>query len=372
MHIINSLTIQLETIVSLMKKDLTNDEVIYNYYIREDEYKFLNDKELNVYLLENKVENLYPLERVNNLCIEIRNYWNDNLGNKNAKEISEWISWKNEDGYRCGTRMDFHVLFLNNNKCHSHRTYEYNSLILKELNSDKYIRTNIHEIVLKSQKIKSILTNSYSELIETEEPKQWLIQYKNFKSLKIIPKTYKTSEYEIKKTHFDNHLFGCRYIYTRLEEKEQQEFKEHIINNLEEIKSIQVLDEFKKLITELIDLSNNNFEVKKNKNTKTLFYPKIGALFAQGLIYKKGFVFKYKDEEFESLSKLSNHIKKDVLKTENEVRQYIGDTLSNSGSKNIYSSKTMINNILKYCKENNINNITDEFKKKHTDLNIMH
>lgn len=106
---------------------------------------------------------------------------------------------------------------------------------------------------------------------------------------------------------------------------------------------------FEKAFSNLID----------NKN-EPHFYCKIGALFAQGLITKEkgyyNYIYKYNNEAFEDVSKLSKYIQKDILKTSKSVRQYISDSLSplNKGKHNIYNSKTMMRNIIEYCNNKNI------------------
>lgn len=101
------------------------------------------------------------------------------------------------------------------------------------------------------------------------------------------------------------------------------------------------------------------------------FYVEIGALFAQGFITKKKFEFYYIDKEFSDCSKLSRHIKENVLCTEKRVRQYINDTLNENGEKNFYDSKTEMENIIKYCNHKNIE-VIDDFQSKYTVLKKLH
>jgi hypothetical protein len=97
------------------------------------------------------------------------------------------------------------------------------------------------------------------------------------------------------------------------------------------------------------------------------FYVQIGALFAQGFISKQGFNYNFKDEKFKSATDLSNHVQKGVLKTKKSVRQYINDTLNNSGQKNFYASQTMMNGTIKYCKSKSIT-VSNEFSEIYVSL----
>ena len=136
-------------------------------------------------------------------------------------------------------------------------------------------------------------------------------------------------------------------------------------------------------------LKNKQFSIENSGTTKNdenreligkikyPFYCKIGSLFAQGLISREnnkitlGYDYKFKNKSFTDVSKLSKHIKENVLKTDKSVRQYISDTLSGNGEKNFYTSKSMITKINEYCKENNIDT-TEDFNKAYTKLNNLH
>ncbi len=122
-------------------------------------------------------------------------------------------------------------------------------------------------------------------------------------------------------------------------------------------------------------LSKASFQKKNKTITKPLpFYCQVGALFAQGFISKKKFECVYNDGNvnkiFEDISKLSKYIQENILKTENVIRPYINDTLSEGDerkAKDFYKSKGMMKNIIKYCKTKNIN-ITSEFQSIHDNL----
>lgn len=116
-------------------------------------------------------------------------------------------------------------------------------------------------------------------------------------------------------------------------------------------------------------VGENPYSEDEVKKTDPPFYPKVGALFAQGFIKQEGFDYVYKQTKFESCRKLSEYIKNNILETKNSINQYINDTLHSSGEKNIYESKTMLKATLKYCKKNNIK-MTQQFIEKLHNHNI--
>ena len=65
------------------------------------------------------------------------------------------------------------------------------------------------------------------------------------------------------------------------------------------------------------------------------------------------------------------HIQDNVLNTNKAVRQYVNDTLFRTGTKNFYDSFTMMNNIVAYCQENNIETTAD-FQNIYTQLKNLH
>ena len=132
--------------------------------------------------------------------------------------------------------------------------------------------------------------------------------------------------------------------------------------------------EFSQIKKEIDLLFEDVFEINniKSKNRKKEFpkYCEVGSLFAQGLISLNKGYFYYKEKQFESAPKIAKFLKEDVLDINTDVRQYIDATLK-KGDKNFYKSKTMMNNIIEYCKFNNIE-ITEGFQSKYNDLVNLH
>lgn len=119
-----------------------------------------------------------------------------------------------------------------------------------------------------------------------------------------------------------------------------------------------------------IRLKERQQESTTNKNHYP-FYCKVGALFAKGQILFKNQKYYYCNNSFISIAKLSNHIQNEVLKTNKTVRQYVNDTIYNTGRKNFYKSYTMMKNIVDYCNNKNIE-ITTEFQDIYDELEKLH
>lgn len=101
-----------------------------------------------------------------------------------------------------------------------------------------------------------------------------------------------------------------------------------------------------------------NLDNTENKKTSKKYYDyyEIGALFAQGFIYKKGDDFYFKQKSFNNQSQLAKHIQIKVLKNKKSVRPYINQTL-NDGTpiqKDFYNNPILIKNVIQYCKDKSI------------------
>jgi len=128
-------------------------------------------------------------------------------------------------------------------------------------------------------------------------------------------------------------------------------------------KEIQVLERLKNSVPQQV-------EIQAEKELP--FYVEVGQFFYDGSIYKSKYIFHFRDEQFATIAELSKHVKK-LLNTSKSVRQYINDTLSGSGEKNFFDPyKTeRLDNIIKYCKHNNIK-ASEEFSAKYEMLKKMH
>ncbi len=163
--------------------------------------------------------------------------------------------------------------------------------------------------------------------------------------------------------------------------------REFIVKILEEIKHLLISDFaidinnsplkfnktiklFKKIKTPSVEIRN----IKSEKEYEYYEYFEITTLFAQGFINElpKG-KCRYKEIVFKNTLELDKYLKENVIKKidgkkQINFRQYLRNTLTNSGSKDLYSNVNLMNKTYEYCIRKGIN-ISDEFKQKWIELN---
>lgn len=175
--------------------------------------------------------------------------------------------------------------------------------------------------------------------------------------------------------YFNNGSFSRDFIITYLECLKNKIISEkiNIYDNLpHEIPN--VTKDFLNWINEQLALvrlkQTQSKEIKSNKKQYP-FYCQVGILFAKGQIQFKNQKFYFCNKPFVSIAKLSKYIKEEVLKTDKSVRQYINDTIYNTGTKSFYKSYTMMKKIVDYCNDNSIE-ITTEFQDIYDELEKLH
>jgi len=263
-NIINILSYQLYEIERLIKKDVERGDMIYNYFINENKCKLLDFYQLETYLTKTKIENLASLESMNNLCIRINNLWNDDLKKLECKKLENPFTIKEP---LFNSWIDFYAIYISK--------IEFHYCITKEDKKELLLNTNKHytlaSINAKCIEIRNTLKSFYPSLRLKEDSKQYYIQYQNFKHLKFTPKIYPIYQYDEMSDIFNKHALDCKYIFENLNRKEQNTFKNHVIDNLIEVENIQIHEEFKKLLSNIIAYCRNNFNEpqKPTENNKT-------------------------------------------------------------------------------------------------------
>jgi len=275
--IINMLTYQLNELENLIKRDVERGNMIYNYYINEKECKLLDYDKLQTYLTVTDIKNLASLRDIHRRCGRINNLWNDDLRTLKPKKLDKPFFVKeaeNKSGWGMHSSIDFHVIYLTAVKFH-YITFEdeKKKVMINWRDNNTLVRTHLANINTRCNDIRNLLVDFYPLLRQEKDPEEGLIQYRNFGKFEFSPRPYKDHEYDLMKDVFNKHLSDCKYIFLSLDKKEQQGFKNHIIKNLNDVKNIQVLPKFKDLLSEIIELSNNDFskpqQPTKNSNTST-------------------------------------------------------------------------------------------------------
>tara|TARA_R110002012_G_C11668772_1_gene612863 strand:+ start:2796 stop:3761 length:966 start_codon:yes stop_codon:yes gene_type:complete len=164
-----------------------------------------------------------------------------------------------------------------------------------------------------------------------------------------------------------------------LKPSEQELEYTRLINNMASLQFENRSNFFQSEIENMTALKSNLPHIEGHKNSikqRSIFYPKLGSLFAQGLIFKKraddgiNFKYYYSETSFDTIPELGKHIQK-VLDTEKKVLQYLKATLNDytkKGSKNFYRNNRLIKKTIEYCREQNIE-IKEWYLKKLNDNN---
>ena len=263
-NIINILTYQLNELENLIKKDVERGNMIYDFYINEEECKLLDFDKLQTYLTEVDIKNLASLKDIYQRCNRINNLWNDDLRLLKPKRLDKAFNISPEEcksRYFIHSIMDFHLIYLTAIKFH-YITFEdeKKKFMIKWADNSTLKTTHLAKINTKCHDIRNLLINFYPTLRLEEDPKEGLIQYRNFGEYGFTPRPYKKNEYKLMKNVFNIYLSNCEYIFLSLDKNERHEFKTDVINNLNDVKNIQVLPKFKGLLSEIIVIANNNFK----------------------------------------------------------------------------------------------------------------
>ncbi|MFV0565862.1 MAG: hypothetical protein ACK5NB_08525 [Flavobacteriaceae bacterium] len=252
-----------------------------------------------------------------------------------------------------------------------------------ELNNQQYLweqnvlRNYREDNTVYRQAIKIIRSNpNYPNLNQDERRKEvlyYIINHinKNIRNYKERLRFINEFESDVK----ESVLYETLFNHLKRLEKDNKYLSDFGISK-DELSTIKKLVSIK--IQELDKFINGWFVDRNNELSETTptnnsypFYCEIGVLFAKGLIQFKDQEYYYQDNHFVSIAKLSEHIQKEVLKTNKAVRQYVNDTLFETGTKNFYSSSKMMKNIIDFCNSKNIDVVKD-FQDKYTKLENLH
>jgi len=239
---------------------------------------------------------------------------------------------------------------LKNNQETTHTFYKMNGIILEPEQTKKYKISELEkEIITIDEGNSIIITNEQDFLNHLEE--------------------------YLKKHNISNEEASLKQtaISTLIKEliSAQIDYEKVISNNPYLKTDIKLLNTTGRYITFLRNLSTEMENYIPEVKSEYPSYVEVGALFAQGFILKDKETFFYRTLKFTTCSALSIYIKNEVLNTENSVRQYVNDTINGHGQKNFTSNKTMMKNIVNFCKSKGYN-IKKEFEQYLIDLEQKH
>ncbi|WP_299394245.1 hypothetical protein [uncultured Gelidibacter sp.] len=89
MNIISRTLFQVSYIEKILRDNLQNKEIIYNYFICEKSTKLLDKHSLQEFLTNTKIENLTFLKSICNHCFNINKLWNNDLNDLPHKTLKE-------------------------------------------------------------------------------------------------------------------------------------------------------------------------------------------------------------------------------------------------------------------------------------------
>ncbi len=241
---------QLEKIYFLLKKDLENKEVIYNYFLCERDYKFLNESNLRENLKKTKIENTSTLTSINQLCINIIELWNNTLHKYPLKKLKEPLNTDTFNGL-LKTEYDFHAFIVEKYNLQSFNTSKGKEYFTKNYPYKKYA---LSLIASRCSTIHYLISTSYPETDIPFSPEYYLNRYLNSKSfrLQLFFKPFNKQDYDIVCKEFENYLFNYKYIYKNLTEKQKNEFRGDTIDHLKKILREQVSTKYVELTKNLI------------------------------------------------------------------------------------------------------------------------
>lgn len=172
MNIISKLLFQVSYIEKLLKEDLKNEEIIYNYFICEKSTKLLDKHSLQEFLTNTKIENLTFLKSICNHCYNIHNLWNNELNDLPHKTLKERFIHSNfSDGERpelININSEFHAIYLMDEKFE----FYYSDLGKKEFFKEYYFyinRYSIPKIVQKCNDILYYLTACFPTILQVNK-----------------------------------------------------------------------------------------------------------------------------------------------------------------------------------------------------------
>ncbi|OUR93999.1 hypothetical protein A9Q87_04645 [Flavobacteriales bacterium 34_180_T64] len=164
MTIINKLQFQLSKIKRILDLEKTRREYTYDYFISDNECKFLDIFELQNYLSETPIHNTVFLRGINELCCSIMDVYNDDFRKLTIKTIKTKSTILSQIGYGIDS-FDFHAFLVTENNITS-----FKSIKRKEFFVQKCVfkERNILWIADRCSKILNSITAAYPESFKNQ------------------------------------------------------------------------------------------------------------------------------------------------------------------------------------------------------------
>ncbi len=266
MDIINILTLQLTKIENLLKKDLENNSITYNYHINE-KANFLNYYKLQSFITSNEIKNLEALTNINRKCKNILELWNLDLKDVPYKELKEDFNYINhEKEESLSTSLDFHTIstletddyWKNYNTIHGKRFFIENYGVLNY---------PISKIASMSINITNLIENQFPETIVSLSGEYYLYEYLTKKKFRLqtVIKALEKKDFDPFCKRIENYEFRYFFIAKNLEGKKQIEFKHDTLDHIKEVRDAQLISKYKVVLNGLIENITSDKEGIENE-----------------------------------------------------------------------------------------------------------
>ncbi|UPQ80736.1 hypothetical protein M0M57_07825 [Flavobacterium azooxidireducens] len=263
MKIINIIDLQLREILKLLKEDLKNSNITYNYLICEAETKFLDSTSMKLYLTETKIENETLLQIICDNCVKIVELWNIDFEVLPDKKLKEHFFYSDESKDKLfSTDIDFHAIYLFVDKLQFFNTIYGKEAFVKNY---EYKIVPIPEIVSNCINIYNFIKQSYPEINSDFTPEYYFNHYNKTKrfALQSVLKPYSKSDFKEFKINLENYLIRYRFIFDKINEIDKIEFKQDIIDHLKNVTNNQIHSKYNVLLIDAIERIENNFQLIK-------------------------------------------------------------------------------------------------------------
>lgn len=269
MNIISKINFQVSQIEKLLRKDLENGTITYNYHICEEKTKLLDRFALQTYITETKIENLTFLKSICQRCSNIVDLWHVDLKDLPNNLLKEQFVVNDTNGnFLLSTPLKFYAIYLTDERFNFYTTDLEKREFLKEY---KYNDYQISEIINKCSLILNWITASFTMIDVDYRPKTYLnhyLQTGRFYFQGLVKYAYAKNEFKKFKKKLEKYIFRYNYIFKNLKESDKVEFKQDTLDELKKVNEAQEYSKYKVLIDDIVFELENDFQIISSKYQK--------------------------------------------------------------------------------------------------------
>lgn len=260
MSIISIIDLQLREILKLLKEDLKNSNITYNYLVCETETKFLDSTSMKLYFTEAKIKNETLLKIICDNCIKIVEMWNIDFEVLPEKKLKKRFFYADEiTGKMFSSELDFHAIYLSADKFQFFSTIYGKETFVKNYD---YKIVSIPEIASNCITIFNFIKQIDPKINSDFTPEYYFNHYNRTKrfSLQTKLKPYSKIEFSEFKVNLENYLIRYKFIFDKIDGADKIEFKQDTIDHLKSISNEQIHSKYGILLVDAIRQIEINFE----------------------------------------------------------------------------------------------------------------